>query len=294
MAITIVTTPAATSTSYTDDGNTVYLERREPRRSGGNRSTVDTWGGSSDAIRELYLLLAQNNMVTDVSVSQVGASSTLSVTWGVDFLGNGTTPQDEGVDEAESENWECNPIEIPTALAAHPYFQEGYSPGSGEVIETGLAAADLAISNGERFVAEGAYKEFTSRYYALRMAGVEEWPQLGVEISRQFSTTDINVVAGIMDTVFQVVPFAAINAPVGFAGQIARLKTITDYGTELPNSAILTPASLEWLHRAPKVSLNRVDGQIDRYTITDTYWGIWKWSAVLYPGGSWDPQGETT
>jgi hypothetical protein len=290
MSVTVITQPSG-GVSYTDNGDTVYLEKREPARSGGNRETVDTWGGSSAAIKEYYLQLAPKSMIKSISVAQNGASSKMTVVWGVDGF-DGETPQDDGIEESDSDQWSVSPIEIPTALAAHPYFQVGYSPGTGEVIETGLAEADLAISNGEPYVASGPYAQWIARYYALRMAGVEEWPQLGVQVQVQFETIDDTLLQALNSTAFQVVPVDAIGMPNGIANQVAALQKISSYTSADPSTYELAQNALEWLHRPPEIRLNKVATEIDRYTVTDTYWGIWKWSSVLYPGGSWDPIGE--
>lgn len=291
MALTIVTTPSG-GVSYTDNGNTVYLEKREPSRSGARRETTDTWGGSSAAIRAMYARLSLNRMAESMRIAQNGAASTLTVTWPVDAF-SGETPQDDGIDEADADRWSLSPIEIPTALAAHPYFQTGYEPGAGAIIEDGIAAADLSISNGEPHIADGAYKDYTSRYYALRMAGVEEWPQLGVQISRSFNTTELGEIAAVMDTVNQVVQVGAIAPPAGILAAIAALKKIDSYESSDPATYVLIANAFEWLHRPPDITLNMA-GDVDRYNVRDMWWGVWKWSAVLYPGGTWDPQGEVT
>ena len=297
MSLTLITTPNENAHDE-HAADTMVLRKREPSRSGSQRQTEDEWGGTTPAAREWYQRLATNPLVQSIRLTQNGRSSTVSVTWKVEFGGDNPEPQDEGIEDDAGDDWNCEPIIIPTALAAHPYFQVAYVAG-GEIIEEEIARADAALQRGREYVASGPYKEWVKRYYGLRMAGVEEWPQLGVEIRRNFETTDENVVAAIMPTVGQVVPVANIGMPAGMAAIIAQIRKIRDYGaggagSSDPGAYNLEANTFEWLHRPLSFGVRQLGGDppVDRYTATDTYWGIWKWSAVIYPEGSWDPMGE--
>lgn len=291
MSVTLVTTGSG-GVNYSGSETTVYLEKRETSGSGGEGQTVDTWSGPTAAAREAYTLFRANRLADNVRLTQTGAASKIVVTWKSEFSGSGSTPQDDGVPDEAGDKWACNPIEIPTSLAAHPYFQAAYVTEAGSIIEDEIALADAALSRGQAYVATGDYKQWVRRYYGLRMAGVEEWPQLGVEVTRSFSTDILQDVVAIIPTVFQVVQPAAIGMPIGLTAIIAQLLKIEDYDSSDPNSYNLVQNSLEWLHRAPSINVSQQVNGNDQYDVTDTYWGVWKWSSVLYPGGTWDPQGE--
>jgi hypothetical protein len=287
-------TPASAATTAT-------LKSRTPTRTPTEARTIDVWGGSEAAINELYAELSTNSMCRGLSPNRNGASSTLTVTWNVDFVGDFATPQEAGILDETADKWTITPLEIPTALASHPYFQTAYVPASGEIIEDGIAEADDAIANSETgYENAGAYSEEVNRYYALRMAGVEEFPQIGVEIRRTFETTEQPDLEDIMQTVGLVVAADQAGFPVGIRAALEAIPRIDSYNSPgTPTEPEFSVSSFEWLHKMPSIELVRVQGVDDRYTVTDVWWGAWSWSSVLYPGdknnkvlvpgGTWDP-----
>lgn len=301
MAITKITEGSG-QTKITGDEDAVILRSREPRKSGGSVSTVDTWGGTIDAINEYFNELVNNRWATDISVTHQGKAATLQCTWAIDFEESAADPYEEGAPDEDPGDWYLSPIEVPTALAAHPYFQSFYRPTSGLTGEDVIARAEHFIANGEDPLADIAdlgienerdetrYEAVVGRYYALRLAGVSEYPQYGMELQHSFETEDEDKIKDLLDTMGRVVDLGDIGPPDELRNLLGNMETIDTYETTDPDSAIRIAEGFEWLRRPPRIRVN-TDGDKPVYTVEDTCWGLERWSAVLY-GGSWDPPTE--
>ncbi|MCP4528933.1 MAG: hypothetical protein GY833_23940 [Aestuariibacter sp.] len=286
MAVTKIVDPSAESPAVsTDDGNTMYLTSREPAMSDNQTQTAEVWSGTRAAALEMYEEYKENSLIKNMRIVQNGGKSDLNVLWSVDFT-EGETP------EPDADNvitWDWDFIEIPTPLAAHEYFQAAYIPASGELIEDEIARADSAIKRGRSFAASGAYADWVNRYYALRMAGVEEWMQYGIEISKSYSTDDIDVAKEAHQGVGEAGLMATVSAPADVVTAISELQRIESYGTSSPTSAVFAPSKFEFVKRPPKSTYSLINNTNPRFDIVETWLGVAKWSAVIYPGGSWDP-----
>jgi len=124
------------------------------------------------------------------------------------------------------------------------------------------------------------------------MAGVEEWAQLGIEIKRTFKTQNLATVQALIATVGRVQAVANIGMPAGLKAVVDAITRIDSYTSADPSSAQFAAGAFEFLHRPIAVGYEIVNG-VDSYDVTDTWWGLQQWSAVIYPGGGWDPQGAT-
>lgn len=300
MGLTLVVEGSSASpAAHTDDQNTMYLESREPSRSGSDSQTVDLWNGSITAARELYSMYESHSLVDGIALTQNGQKGAVRITWGVSFT-EGEEPEDDPyVDpDAEVSEWSWGFIEVPAPLAAHPYFQEAYSD-TGEVIEDEIARCDAAIKRGRPYTASGVYAEWTKRYYALRIAGVEEWIQYGVELVRTHAVNNVIDAQKAHDGVGKVYGIGGVaanqahvpNIPQDVVDAIKAIDRIQDYSSAAPDDYNLTPASFEFVKRPPQCAYS-VIGDAIRYDITESWVGLAKWSAVIYPDGTWDPQGS--
>jgi len=293
MSLNIVTEGSTASpAAHTDDENTVYLRSREPAMSGGDSQTVDVWNGSTAAIRELYRMYRPNPLIASMGITQNGEKSDLRITWGVDFT-DGEEPQDdpdvEPVDEIAE--WSWNFIEVPTPLAAHPYFQTAYVTEAAEELEDAIARCDAAIKRGRKFTASGDYAQWVSRYYALRMAGVEEWIQYGVELVRTHTVDNVIDAQKTHIGVGMAFDIAGTNAPQDVVDAINAIDRIEEFKSAHPSDFKMERASFEFVKRAPNCAYSTIQGN-PRFDITETWVGLAQWSAVLYPNGSWDPTGD--
>jgi len=290
MSVTYIETPSAASPPLaTDDGNTMYLVSRLLSRQGATRATVDTWEGSKAAADEMYEDYKNHALVSSITTAQNGGKKSVTLTWPVEFT-DGAFPGEGDVDES-GDVWSMSFIEVPTPLVAHEYFQTAYVEGSGEIIEDEIARCESALKRGRSYVASGEYKEYVSRYYALRVAGVEEYMQFGVELRRTFTSTDVNEITAIPATMGQVVAIANIGAPAAMVSVINAITRIANYTTSDPSTVQFENAAFEFLHRPPDLTLEGDDVE-PKWSSVDSWWGLAKWSKVIYPGGTWDPQGE--
>jgi len=283
----IVDGSTASPAAHTDDENTMYLKSREPSLSGGSRRTDEVWNGATVAARAMFEEYRTKPLIKDMRLSQSGEKSELLVSWGVDFA-EGETPDRP---EEESSEWSWSPIEIPTPLAAHPYFQVAYADGSGEFIENEIARCEAAIKRGRQYTASGDYSEWMKRYYGLRMAGVEEWHQFGIELVRTRTVDEVGVVKDAHATAGKAYSINDIDPPADVKAAIQGLEKIESYDGSDPGEPNFDAARFQFVKRPPQCKYSIVDGD-GRFDITETWLGLAVWSAVLYPNGSWDPMGD--
>jgi hypothetical protein len=224
-------------------------------------------------------------------VTRAGRKATLSVQWSTAIFADFATPEDDP-DAEDPDVWSVREIEIPTSLAAHPYFQVPYFPESGELVEDEIARADLAIKRGRAYAAAGVYADYVKRYYALRMAGVEEWPQYGVEVSRRYKVTQLADAVASTANVGLVLQAANVGMPADVLAVINNLPKIVAYENANPDTYQLERNKFEFVVRPPAISYSVNNGN-PVFDITATFLGVQQWSKVIYPGGTWDPDGVT-
>jgi len=271
----------------------MVLRSRKPSRSGTDAQTVDRWEGPIETAREMYDDYFSNGLVSSIALDQKDAMGTINLTWDVSF-NDGAEPEPEPDDPAAIEDgWNVELIEVPTPLAAHPYFQAAYGGGADDIIEDEIARAESAIKRGREYIASGIFAEWVSRYYGLRMAGVEEWVQYGVEVSHTYTTDNDLVAQDTFINVGSVIPAAGIGMPAAVLAAVDKLEKISDYnGGSDPTDVNLIAAQFEYVKRPPSLGYTRGQNG-NAYNITETWWGLAQWSVVVYPGGTWDPKGNT-
>jgi len=287
MAVTTVTDVVSNASRITDDGNTVYLEKRSLTYTGGRTTTQDIWTGTRLAVKEFFNQLRDNTDVSNMTFNPNGRKGTLTVDWRVAFT-EGSTPIDDP-DVIETNEWSIDPIEIPTPLVAHPYFQVAYIAGSGEVIEDEIARCESFIKRGKAYTASGTYEDWVKRYYGLRMAGVEEYIQMGLEISRKYTVNSEEDVKSALEKVGQVLninDLVIAGMPNDLASVIRSIPKITDYTSADPTTFVTAPSLFEFVVRMPTIN---VSNNLTTYEIDARFIGLEKWSSVIYPNGSWDP-----
>ena len=292
---TMITEPSADSPALvTGDEDAVYLVKRSPSRSGSQQQTVDVWEGPLLAVWEAFHQYFGNSAVDNIGIDPSGQKATLNITWKYALGETDPPPPDDEEDPDVANNgWSVSIIEVPTPLAAHPYFQAAYVAGSGELIEDELARAESLIKRGREYIASGVYQEWTRRYYGLRMAGVEEWTQYGLELSHNYTTTvDVTAQNAFINAGI-VVQLANIGMPPKLKLAVDKLQgVVIDQANENsdPTAQIRVPAVFEYLNRPPVVGYSEV-AQIPTYEVTESWWGLAQWSTVITITGTWDPEG---
>lgn len=292
MAVTYITEGSIASPPLISGAQeSMVLLSRNPSRSGSSGSTVDTWQGPTISAREMYDAYVAFTGVSSINLNQSGAKSTVTITWDSSFNDPDEPAPDPDDPTSLADGWSVSLIEVPTPLAAHPYFQTSYYPASGQLIEDEIARCESSIKRGREYISSGAYEDVIKRYYGLRMAGVEEWTQYGVDVQHTYTTDQPAIAADTFDDVALVVPVANIGMPRDVLDCVDRLQKINDYTSDDPDDFVLLAAAFEYLKRPTELGYTKTaDGTL--FELTENWWGLSQWSKVIYPGGSWDPQGE--
>ena len=282
MSYTIVTDPVA-SPVIRGDSDKIYLTSRNARSDGERLQTVDVYVGPAALVMAAVEDFRANPLVAsaDTSSRQAG-NKALTVIWNI------SPSQIDDPLAAEEPVWRVTPVQIIQPLAAHPYFQRAYKAEAGVVISDMIAIADNKISRGIEFVAASAYKEITSRYYGLRVAGVDGFPVHGVTVSKSFHTSSAAAITAAAAGQLMVTNQAGLNAPAFVVNAISKLPRIDSYNTDLPSSYIMQEAVFKYLKQPLQVS----GPEGGPWQVTEEWLGLDDFSAVLYPGGAWDPQGR--
>lgn len=259
--------------------------------SDGTSSLIETYKGKEDLMDDFYGELQTSiGNVSELSLTVQKASGSLDVTYN----------SDSGNEEAEDTvpEWSLDIIEIMRPLASHPYFQRIYVAAAGYDITEELARADLALAQGEAYTGDGFYDDWVGRYYALRSAGVVQYPALGLELKKSFVTSDTAIITGSYMGIGKVESIAHIAPPDIILAAEAGMESIASYASSDPNSAVYLPGGWEWAKRPSRLAMA---GNEDSNTakIEETWWGMDRWSKVIYPGdqlqlanfpgGTWDP-----
>lgn len=285
MSYTVIETPGDGDPVIAGSTTTIYLVSRLPRLSDGTEQTDDVYEGPETPIREMYEDYKTYTSVADISMSKGQAGKyVLNVTWGVGPLD--ITP---GV--TEQAEWDLQPVEVVVPLAAHPYFQVAYVAASAEIIEDRIAEVDHAIATGTPYTSSGDYKDWVKRYYGLRLAGVNGYHAHGVSLTKVFRTDDLADIHTYVENVGKVVDINIdIAPPVDIETLLEKFRRVTSYGSADPSSYVYTANEWEFVQKSPVVQ----GPEEGPWEVQLEWIGLDQWSAVLYPDGSWDPQGATS
>jgi len=282
MSYSIVETPAA-SPDIKGTATAIVLEsRNKSKDKDGLPVTIDVYSGAATPIFEMYDDYRVKPLVKNIVTGNgMAGKKTLTITW----QGSGSSG---GEDETDAPpEWTIDPIEAVRALAAHPYFQTAYAPGSGEIVHDRLAEADYAISRGKPYVATGTYKTRIARYYGLRMAGVDGFPVYGISITKSFKTNSKGNIQDAFENAGISVNINDINPPEHIQDGLEALQRIASYGSDDPGSFVMAANNWEFVQRPPRVN-GPEDGP---WSVSIEWIGLDQYSAVIYPRGSWDPIG---
>lgn len=263
--------------------NTATESTRLPQYDGERVTMTQVYSGTRSAVFAKFNQLIGNPNIQSITTQELNGpgSIAMGVTWrsanGVEFIGND-----------ESDIWTVYPMEIPAALATHPYFQVTFLGAVQGLMDTYIARAEIALANGTDIddVDLGAYDAYVKRYYALRLSGVAEYPKSGVVVRRNFRTNSQQDIAEGISDVDTVKGIGELNAPSDLVAFLQAFRRIKSYATADPSSAVFEQASWEFLVKQPSIT-GPYGGPWDA---DFEWWGIDRWSAVLYPGGSWDPK----
>lgn len=189
-----------------------------------------------------------------------------------------TMPDPDKQDTGVSAVWEVKPERIWKDIRSHSYFTQS------EVLASDIARCDRCIENGTGYNFAGAgIPEVMKRYYAMRMAGIEQYPEDAIKITQTIqcwveSPIEINW-AGI----HQVTTIEAINPPNKILGKLKLLPKIASWLSVDPPTPEWTTGAWEWIKETPEA---RFEGL--KMAIIYAWIGAERWSKVLY-NGSWDP-----
>jgi len=275
------------------DPDKMVLVTRKPSRSGAQQQTVDVWEGVLPAAWETFQFYFNHPSVDSISLDPTGQKGAVTITWKYVLGENEDPPPDDETDDDNANNgWGVSIIEVPTPLAAHPYFQAAYVAESGTIIEDEIAKVDSLVKRGREYIASGDYADWTKRYYALRMAGVEEWTQYGIEVSHSYTTSVDATAQTAFNNAGVVVAAAGVGMPAKLELAVDKLRRIAIGENENadPTAQTREAAEFEFLNRPPVVGYTEV-AQIPTYEITETWWGLAQWSTVITIEGTWDPEG---
>jgi len=282
MSYNLITTPAA-SPVFAGDSTNIVLESSIPVYSDGQEKTVQVWVGNRAAILEMYQDYVEYSGVESIQPTQRQAGQVaLTITWG--FSLSGGDPEDQA-----APTWRVRRIRVTQPLAAHPYWQLEYLPGEGSVIEEHIAQADHALSLGIEYDAAqaGGYEAWVKRYYALRSAGTDSFVAYGFSLAKSFRTTSDADLINAVEHNNQVRSINDIDPPAGIKSMLQAIPKITSYDSSDPSTANYNEDGdeWEWLQIPPEVN----GTENGPWSVEAEWIGLEKWSAVLYPGGSWDP-----
>jgi hypothetical protein len=254
-------------------GQQDYTETsRKPMYSDGRLTWEQTLSGKrASVVAKINDLIAEETKLESIQTSESNGGTILHAT--VTYR----------ADEAE---WSVEPFEIPADLATHPYFQLAYIPESGVMFEELIAQADTALANGEVVrISASAYAPYLRRYYALRQAGVEQYPRYGISLKKRGRTKAVQDIVDYMENVGFVRKIAQIGAPADTVAMLSAMRRINEYSDSNPANYATVTQLWEFVQRVPRIT------GADRgpWDYEYEWWGLDQWSAVLYPGGSWDP-----
>jgi len=277
-------------------GTTVRLESRLPSLSSGEESTNEVWSGARDPIMAMYGDYAIKTGVGSLTVGERGAGMLeLRVTWNFSITSFSDADDEPVVDEDDKPQWNIERIRVTSPLASHPYWQLAYIAASGSRIEDHIAQVDFSIAHGDVYdpASAGDYEEWVKRYWALRIAGVDSYPEYGVSIRKTFRTDNAVDIRDVTATAKQVVNINNLRAPKAIRDALAMLPKITGYTdangdpSSNPGDVRMNIQGAEWeFYQLPPTFSGPANGPWE----LDVEWiGMERWSAVLYPGGSWDP-----
>ena len=283
MSYSVVTSPAAAS-DIKGTATAVILESRNPAFDGETEQTIDVYSGPAAPVLEMYADYKVKKGVADIKTGDgTAGKKTLTITWAM-----APADIDPSADE-EKPQWSVEPIEAVRALAAHPYFQLAYIGGTGELAVDRIAEADYAIGRGMPYVSKGAYKEWTKRYYGLKMAGVDGAPVYGLSITKSFKTTSAADLSDAFEKTGFVIAIGDIGLPAAEQNAAEKLQRIVSYGSSDPATFQMAATRWEFVQRPPRFS----GPEGGPWQVSIEWIGLDQYSKVLYPGGSWDPEGAT-
>lgn len=309
MAVTF-TNPATTTAGVALAGENALTRTGQRKRFNANGESVlvEVFEGPAAMIEEYYQDLKPFEDVKAMDCETGSGKGELTIEYGSEYAATGAAAPDNPdapptplVIPNTIPEWSIDWMQIPRPLAGHPYFQLQYFPGSGLNLADVIAEADHAIATGQEYAPSDAYKDYMKRYYGLRTAGVEEYPESVAIITKQYQTTELPIIEDAFTGIDQVVDFAAdINPPLPVISAIDAKQKITSYGTSDPasfvfnNGGAVTGTDLfEWLKKPTRLVMSGNENA-ELVNITEMWWGVPEWSAVIYPRGSWDPVGRTT
>jgi hypothetical protein len=283
MSYSVVISPAAAA-NIKGTATAVVLQSRNPSFDGETTKTVDVYSGPSAAVLEMFDDYFPKKGVLDIKTDDGAAGKkTLTIIWNL--------PPSEiaaGADE-EKPQWSVEPIEVVRGLAAHPYFQLAYAPGSGELALDRISEADYAMSRGMPYIAKGVYQDWTKRYYGLKMAGVDGFPVYGLSITKSFKTDSAADLSAAFENAGISVALGDIGMPAAESSAAEQLQRISGYTSSNPGSFQLAPTQWEFVQRPPRFS----GPEGGPWQVSVEWIGLDQYSTVLYPGGTWDPEGAT-
>lgn len=300
MSVLINPSSDTDSTVKVLDGDAVTRESyTRISNSDGTSGYRAVYRGAEDLMNDYYEEIAQDAYnLSSITLDVAKGAGFATVDYNSDL---GQNPDEEGTEEPpatvpdeSAAEWNVDIIEVMRPLASHPYFQRPYFPASGYTIERELAKADLAVGTGEEYTPDLYYGEYVSKYYALRVAGVVQYPALGVEVRKVYTTTDnITISSAYSKIGFAVDLTQDIAPPIPVLTGLEQLKKITGYTSSDPDSYTLANDTWEFIKRPTRMVMSG-NANSNQTKLEETWWGIDRWSKVLYPTAQGSPANRST
>jgi len=278
-----------------------------------NAETItEVWKGPRDKARTMYDGLIGSINIDSISYDPSDGAYDATVT--ITYKDSSGTNEEGGgglvVDEENNAIWEVAGMEIQKDIRVHPYFMAPSvyidQTTINKSIYEEMINIDLAIAQGKRYVAPAHaitnWKNKLSRYYALRLQGVDTYIDNAMVLKKNVTVTKRTLVNVAWAGVGYCMNINTINPPNAIVAQmkdIYRLKrppasdvglgTIAGinafYVVQKMGAVDWDHSQWEWLKKAPTVTAIE---DARRWTITYEWWGAERWSSVFY-NGSWDP-----
>ena len=284
---TPTTDPADTDSTVLKTGADAVSKEKYSKEwnSDGTTASSETWVGDEDRANEYYDEKKGASNLANLRLDVEKAKGTVVLNY------NNDEDEDDQEDDSIPE-WDINPVKIMRPLAAHPYWQREYAPTAGYDINREMARMDVLIAQGEPYSGDGFYDDFTSKYYYLRAAGVINYPALGIEIRKTFTTSSTSSVSDSFSNIGRVQAIEDIGPPTLVEAAMSAIEQISGYGSADPDSAVFTAGAWEFAKEPTVLNLSgNADSTIVR--IEETWIGLDRWSKVIYPGGTWNPPQTT-
>lgn len=271
---------------------------------------IEIWEGplANDVAQDFYQDKKDDESWDEIDISKSGGTGTVTLTrYDAD---SGAGP----VDLDRNAIWTADMQEIQRDIRTHKYFDV-----SG-IVSYQMTQIDKAIEHGEPIgTASMTENKRMMKYLGMRRAGYQTYPVCMLIITKSIVTSSRSIIRASYEHINRIVPLndingesgtiAGINPPDAIIQDLTKMAYVgaNGYASHDPHTSLEhdilgdklagettgTPATeslveWEWIKKPPTCQSS--NGK--KFEIKYTWWGLTRWSAVLY-GGSEDPEATT-